>query len=205
MRPLATLVLALAIWIPSSVNASGTLGIFGIIERVELEPDAAQPERIRLYGAFAFYDGHSAAPLRAAAAARGQLYFVLSPLNADPGTDRREWADLAAVAGTGAAVAFAQYSYLGSFIDEAGQAAQVLEKWPASSRSEALREAVRNVPGVTSADGTINFAHNDLRLLPVTSTGGAPVIYQPAGVGVVRLGAGNYDEIIRSLRAALAQ
>jgi hypothetical protein len=58
-------------------TASGPLGIYGIIEKVVLEPDGAPPERIQLWGAFAYVEGGSGQSLTVSPAVRGYLYFRL--------------------------------------------------------------------------------------------------------------------------------
>jgi hypothetical protein len=104
-----------------SLAASGQAGIYGVIERVVLEPAAGPAERIQVFGAFALIErmpaGYRSAQTSDVAAqvftnymyrrpARGFLYFRLPQSNADTETVRREWKDLASVAGTKQAVAF---------------------------------------------------------------------------------------------------
>ena len=100
--------------------ASGPLGIYGIVEKVVFEPDEKTPERIQVWGAFEYVDGASPS-VTVSAAKRGYLYFRL-PTGADGATDRSqveviksEWADLKAVAGTGQAIGFGRWGYIGAF------------------------------------------------------------------------------------------
>jgi hypothetical protein len=104
------------------VGASGQAGIYGIIERVVFEPNAQAPERVQLWGAFAlvermmsaypglnnmtevqgqFFTNYPFGP-----ASRGYIYFKLPPAAPDIANAKREWADLASIAGTKQAVAF---------------------------------------------------------------------------------------------------
>lgn len=83
------------------IGASDRVGIYGVIDKVVFEPNAENPERVQLWGAFAvatrtdrdFYD-----PV-----ATGYLYFKL-PENQK--LARTEWNDLKALAGTKKIVAF---------------------------------------------------------------------------------------------------
>jgi hypothetical protein len=110
----------LAAFVAPGLLASGQAGIYGVIERVVFEPNAQAPERAQIWGAFALIEvmlpsanpfegtripaGFSFTNYVYRAPARGYLYFKAVP--ADLVNVRREWADLAAVAGTGQAVAF---------------------------------------------------------------------------------------------------
>ena len=103
----------------TQLTASGPLGIYGIVEKVVVEPNEETPERIQVWGAFAYVDG--AAGLTVSAVKRGYLYFRF-PTVADGVTHRsqvevikNEWADLKAVAGTGQAIGFGRWGYIGAF------------------------------------------------------------------------------------------
>lgn len=96
------LVLALAMVLAAVVaQASDRIGVYGVIDKVVFEPNAENPERVQLWGAFAiatrndrdFYD-----PV-----ARGYLYVKLAD-NAK--LARAEWRDLKALAGTQKIAAF---------------------------------------------------------------------------------------------------
>jgi hypothetical protein len=56
------------------VSASGPLGIYGIVERVVFEPDARAPQRIQVWGAFAYSEVATPA---LSSVQRGYLYFRL--------------------------------------------------------------------------------------------------------------------------------
>lgn len=94
------------------LSASGPLaladtsaGIFAILDEVTLEPSELNPERVRLKGAFVIpqpiSSGLHLAPRQ------GELYFSVNPEFADE--TRSDWKALAAAAGTGQVVAFAEY------------------------------------------------------------------------------------------------
>ena len=90
------------------LSASGQAGVYGIVERVVFEPNAAAPERAQIWGAFAMIerttDGFTNYVYRKPTA--GYLYFTLPDVPANVDNVRKEWKDLATVAGTKQAVAF---------------------------------------------------------------------------------------------------
>lgn len=112
----AAIVLAGVAAVP--VGASGPIGIYAIIERVVFEPDDTNPVRLQLWGTFLLADRMP--DPSTSTAARGYLYFSLqSPSAGDSAraASLREWADLKAVAGTGQAVAFGTWRYVGRIRD----------------------------------------------------------------------------------------
>jgi hypothetical protein len=82
-------------------SASDRVGVYAIVDRVEFEPSADRPDRIKIWGAFAvatrndhdLYD----------AVQRGYLYFTVA---ADRAQTRTEWNDMKTLAGTKRIVAF---------------------------------------------------------------------------------------------------
>jgi hypothetical protein len=164
-----------------AVTASGRVGIYGIVEKVVFEPNDRAPERVQVWGAFAYADGATFAG-SASEVRRGYLYFKL-PGAGDPmlAAAKKEWADLKAVAGTGQAIGFGQWAYLGGFsqLDPSARSSGILEMYP-GQRVEA-----------------------DLRVRPSTETPSAPVTYQTDS-GMVKLDAqGSRSAIVKQLRQAL--
>jgi hypothetical protein len=104
---LATLILLSALSV-STARASGYVGVYALIDKVEMEPNADQPERIRIYGVFSVAKDRS----KFQAPQRGYLYFTLS---GQKEVVLREWADLKAAAGTHTVVAFGGSTFPGSF------------------------------------------------------------------------------------------
>jgi hypothetical protein len=81
---------------------SDPVGIFALIDRVALEPNAENPTAIQIWGVFALAvptDRNLYNP-----AQRGYLYYSLNSTN--PRATRAEWSDMRAVAGTGQALGF---------------------------------------------------------------------------------------------------
>jgi hypothetical protein len=96
MGRLAGVVIAGA-WIMTSVTlrASDFVGVYAVVEKVVLEPSAAAPERVQIWGAFAVSDGKSGSNY--GTAERGYLYYACPPGRET--VCRKEWADLQSVAG----------------------------------------------------------------------------------------------------------
>jgi hypothetical protein len=145
-----------------AVQASSPLSVIAIVDNVVFEPAQGEPERARVFGRFAFFDGRGTR----LSPASGYLYFSL-PADGNAALVRREWADLAAAAGTGESVAFGRYEFLGTSV-------------------------------VRGSNGRI--VEVPLWVYPADDEPSEAVEYYAAGIGVVRLGKGNYDEIVANLR-----
>jgi hypothetical protein len=90
----ATAVLALAACV-GIVNASGPIAVYALVDKVALEPNADQPERVRISGVFSVAEERTDVY---SAPQRGYLYCALPKQNTE--IARREWADLKSVAGS---------------------------------------------------------------------------------------------------------
>src|ERR1700722_9727153 len=94
----------------ADLSASGLVGVYGIVEKVGFEPSEKAPERIQIWGVFAFVNG-GVDGAGTSKPQRGYLYFRL-PFSGgidDQLAVKTEWADLKAVAGTGQAVGFGSW------------------------------------------------------------------------------------------------
>ena len=183
-----------------SISASGPLGIYGIVEKVVFEPNEKDAERIQVWGAFAYavrsplegaevhvqpaQRGSGVSPVR-----RGYLYFKLR--SSIPGftTDaqveliKKEWADLKSVAGTGQAVGFSRYDYIGAF--------------------DSIRPDAEVVPKVVFETKPQGGLQADLRVRPASEVPANPVTYQ-TDAGVVKLSAqGSLAVLVKELREAV--
>jgi hypothetical protein len=170
--------------------ASGPSGIFGIVEKVVFEPGESAPERVQVWGAFAYVDGNQQTAIVASPARRGYLYFKLPSIAANNSSQKEidaakvEWADLKAVAGTGQAVGFGTWGYIAGFAALSPDAQPVrpsviLERMPGGGRA------------------------TDLRVRPASEAPASPATYQP-NAGVVKLPeTGNHAAVVKDLRAAL--
>jgi len=172
-----------------TLSASGLVGIFGIVEKVVFEPNEAAPERVQVWGAFAYVDRAYGGEVGVSEAKRGYLYFTLPryPASNEVEVVKREWADLKAVAGTGQAVGFGSWGYIGVFSGlqpdrrASGSPPYILERVPRGG------------------------AATDLRVRPASEPPAGPGAYQ-TNTGVVKLGTeGRHGEIARALRAALGR
>ena len=183
--------LLLLLVLSPAAHASGPVGIYGIIERVVFEPSEQAPERIRVFGAFALVDGGVNSPQGASAAKRGYLYFSLPEDRVQQQAARTEWADLKAVAGTGQAVGFGNYIYIGAF--SGLQTDSPNSSPPRSTPPYTLRP----VPG--------GGAQANLWVQPESKPPADVVIYS-TNSGVVKLPAqGTHAAIVNQLRQALAK
>ena len=90
------------------LQASGQAGVYGVIDRVVVEPGDKPAERVQIWGTFALMEtisrGFTGYVYKRPA--RGYLYFKLPPASTDIENTRREWKDLASIAGTTQAVSF---------------------------------------------------------------------------------------------------
>jgi len=95
---LSILIMAFAVLhVPAAAAPSELVGIYTIVERVVLEPDDRNPQRIQLWGAFAT-NRTRANPQK------GYMYFMLP--NSQRAAALKEWSDFKNLAGTGRVVSF---------------------------------------------------------------------------------------------------
>jgi hypothetical protein len=87
----------------AGARASDPVGVYGVIERVVLEPNSEKPERIQLWGWFELSNPTTRLYEKPK---RGCLYYSLAEGKQD--VCRAEWKDLEKSAGTGQCVAFGQ-------------------------------------------------------------------------------------------------
>ena len=85
-----------------TLRASDMVGVYGVIEKVVLEPADAAPQRIQIWGAFALSDGQRGSNY--GPAQRGYLYYTCPA--GQEAICRREWEDLKTVAGKNTGVGF---------------------------------------------------------------------------------------------------
>ena len=189
-RHLSVATLAAVAILAADVFASGRLGFYGIIEKVVFEPSESAPERIQVWGAFMYVDGGASQNIAVTAAKRGYLYLRIKSNyegytpQAQIDLNKKEWADLKAVAGTGQAVGFGRYGYIGSF--------GVLEPGGVAAAPSYLYE---NRP--SGGDQA------DLRVRPATEAPRSPATYQTE-TGIVKLSdTGSHANVVRQLREAL--
>jgi hypothetical protein len=171
-----TLALILVILTAINVSASGPAGVFAVIEKVIFEPNEQAPERLQLWGAFAFVAGGIRGSFTSPPE-RGYLYFSI-PASATPQqreTIRKEWADFKTVAGTPQGVAFGDWLYVGDF-----------------SNANNREIYARNSKGIT---GVMVYSSTASRPAPIAYT---------LNTGVVKLSAtGGHAATVEQLRALL--
>ncbi len=86
-----------------AARASDPVGVYALVQKVVLEPNADKPERAQVWGVFRVAVKNAGDEYTAPA--YGYFHFGLAPGKADD--SRREWADMKKVAGTGEVIAFA--------------------------------------------------------------------------------------------------
>jgi hypothetical protein len=188
---LTVLILLLA---TSALQASGLVGIYAIVSKVVLEPNDRAPERIQIWGAFTLVDGGTGRGGKTLTPQRGYMYFSL-PGTGNFGTDNRgqkeaalkEWADFKAIAGTGQAVAFGRFGYIGAFADEL------------------ISKPAENPPVVLMGGDPANFngSHSKNPIRRETTTPASPDAY-PMNMGLSKLsGTGNLAAVVNQLQQAL--
>jgi hypothetical protein len=193
--PTAAVLIALALIAFSRVplSASGLLGIYGIIEKVVFEPNDTSPERVQLWGAFAYSDGVGESYAGMSKPQKGYMYFRLPDPASGPraqqavGTIRNEWTDLKSVAGKGQAVGFGRWNYFGLFSD-----LKTDVNYVGANRPPFVSEFF-------SPGGSIT----DMRVRPASEAPAGAAVYQ-TNIGVVKLNEnGAHVNIVRALKDAL--
>ena len=166
----------------TTLNASGALGIYGIVEKVVFEPNEQTPERVQVWGAFAYVENRIVSEsLTVSKPVRGYMYFRLG--GATDAIVRNEWADLKSVAGTGQAVGFGSWGYIGGFGD--------------------LQPDVTGRTPPYILERSVGNQDTDMRVRPATEPPARPALYQ-TNSGVVKLSSsGNHAAIAQKLRDAL--
>jgi hypothetical protein len=170
----------------AGIDASGGVGVYGIIDKVVFEPGDRAPERAQVWGVFAYVDPRIEGAEGVSPVKRGYLYFKLPADAKLAETARREWMDLRSVAATGQAVGFGLWGYVGGFrgLDPGG--------------------ATNGRGYILHADGGQNVPA-DLRVRPETEKPAAPVVYQ-TNVGVVKLPPqGSRADLVRRLQEQARQ
>ncbi len=174
----AKAVLVVLLLAAADLIASGPVGFYGIIEKVVLEPSEKAPERIQIWGAFAVVDGGPARPGATSKPLRGYLYFKL-PDGSGRDAARTEWMDLKAVAGTGQAIGFGNWGFIGSVQDFGSRSAN-------------------GIPYFLGGSSQI-----DVRVRREYDPSASPAVYS-TNAGIVKLpDQGSHAGIVRQLREAL--
>lgn len=97
-----TLAIAIGVLAAPALRASDFVGVYCLPDRIVLEPNETEPQRVQIWGAFLMADTTTATTYQTAA--RGYLYYSC-PQGKDQAC-QNEWADLKALAGTGQGVGF---------------------------------------------------------------------------------------------------
>lgn len=106
-RLFACALAGLAILAAGTLSASDRIGVYALIDKVVVEPNSEAPEWVQIWGTFAVAvreQPGGAQRFEYEPPRRGYLYFTVPREGSE--LARREWADLANVAGSGQVVAF---------------------------------------------------------------------------------------------------
>lgn len=106
----ACAILLLFLFAVCGISKGGTFDIYALIEKVVLEPNDAAPERMQIWGAFAFAPPGNWKPQNEPR--RGYFYFRLPSSEKVARAARSEWAELQALSGSGQAVEFGRIDEL---------------------------------------------------------------------------------------------
>ena len=176
----AILVVGVLLFVAADLIASGPVGIYAIIEKVIFEPSEQAPERIQIWGAFAVVDGGLTQPGATSKPLRGYLYFKL-PDGSAQAAAKTEWTDLKTVAGTGQAIGFGNWDFVGRVQDFGSR--------PNSSSG---------IPYFLES-----WRQTDVRVRRDYDASASPVVYS-TNAGIVKLAdQGSHAEIVKQLREAL--
>jgi len=114
MKIVATLLVLVSAFallrVPATSAASEFVSIYALVERVVLEPDDKNPQRIQLWGAFSTSRSTTTPK-------KGYMYFTLPA--SQQSTALKEWADFKATAGKGRVVGFGSSALFGQSQAEA--------------------------------------------------------------------------------------
>jgi hypothetical protein len=172
----------------NATSKGGTVDIYALIERVVLEPNDVAPERIQIWGAFAFDrpgdwnppTGRGYPPNQPR---RGYLYFRLPTVETEARAARSEWAELKTIAGTGQAIAFGRI-HLGYF---------------GMMRNQHEGDFIDSNGFVFSAMA----GEESVRIRKESAAPRDPVTY-PSSAGIVKLtNTGNFGVLLAQLKEAL--
>ena len=183
MKAAKAVLVGVLLFAAADLIASGPVGFYGIIEKVVFEPSEKAPERIQIWGAFAVVDGGPARPGATSKPLRGYLYFKL-PDGSDRAAARTEWMDLKSVAGTGQAIGFGNWGFVGSVQD-----------FGARSSSSGIPYFLELYPG--------GGRQTDVRVRRDYDASASPAVYS-TNTGIVKLtNQGSHADIVKQLREAL--
>ena len=180
----AILVVGVLLFAAADLIASGPVGIYAIIEKVIFEPSEEAPERIQIWGAFAVVDGGLTRPGATSKPLRGYLYFKL-PDGSAQAAAKTEWTDLKTVAGTGQAIGFGNWGFVGGVQDFGSR--------PTSSSG--IPYFLELYPG--------GGRQTDVRVRRDYDASASPAVYS-TNAGIVKLAdQGSHAEIVKQLKEAL--
>jgi len=126
-------------------NLSDPIGVYALIDRVVFEPNASNPERVQIWGVFAFADPKSG-PEKYTPAQRGYLYYSVN--GANPRVSVTEWSDLNSIAGKGEVIGYGGRYEKNGRLRKASEAPSDPDVYPRSYNG-IVRMPTFNSPAIT--------------------------------------------------------
>jgi len=101
----------------SALMAEGPVGVYAMVQKVVMEPNAQTPARIQIWGVFVWVDGGLKTPGPINVPQRGYMYFKLPASAAQAAAAKSQWNEIKMLAGTSQVIAFGNWEYVGPFED----------------------------------------------------------------------------------------
>jgi len=166
------------------LSASGEVGVYAIVSKVVLEPNETAPERIQIWGAFTLVDKDITTGKQTLTPQRGYMYFTLSGSASRKDVALKEWADFKSIAGTGQAVAFGRFMYIGRFADS-------------------LISSPQSMMLMGGDPVSFNGSHSENPVRAESAPPGTPSVY-PLQMGLTKLStSGTLAAVVEQLQAAI--
>jgi hypothetical protein len=183
------------------LTVSDPIGVYALIDRVVLEPEAGKPQRIQVWGVFAFADPKSG-PEKYTPAQRGYLYYSVN--DANPRVSLAEWSDLNSIAGKGEVIGYGGRYEKNGRLRKANEPASDPDVYPRSyngivrmptfNSPEISRDLLHVPQPVTPVDGATvpagairltvrSLPDTEAYVFEITPAGGTPETSAPIAAG----------------------
>lgn len=173
----------------SAAEPSDPIGVYALIDRVVLLPDAEHAETIRIYGAFSVSVPQAEREgAYAYALGRGYLLYRIEPgrSSATP----VEWLDLASMAGTGQFVAFGARRIANGRIRHVGEPEAGPDRFPIGFgvvrgiRTVPFEQRLRSIPAVVSPEDGATLESGPVRFVARVPDDARPYVFEVEANGV---------------------
>jgi hypothetical protein len=176
-------------------RASDPVGVYAVVDRVVMAPDAANPTSIQLWGTFALTTGeHGARGDTYQPAQRGYLYYSVN--NRNTRATIAEWSDLRAAAGTGQVIGFGSRFAPPGHVRRGGEPASGPDEYPlgfglvrliSNPLGASIQRDLLNVPAPVSPTDGDQVRAGPIRLaVRNVADSGARYVFEIVGSGSAR-------------------